>query len=597
MAEQIVALTRPIKHLNVHQYKTLRRKTNAADELTRLGVSCARAEHKRSGKYDRMENYDKNLKKLDVAQELGSDLRQYVERVNCDAPIKSHIAKVVKARENGQPVNSKPPRAAYYPARGYKSFGFTMRKSYILDEHHIVMPMPDEEKHEIRENGKSKYQQAHKIAKMKVDKYVDWYVSEYKRTHRNSTTADIKRIAEEATVKHVEASKIAAKKITDYANEYLQKRRIILTVPSEIKASDVRSVKIIPDKHGCSFKAMYSISDDILEKPDEVDAISPNLTTKDIIRVSNEALRRYRAKHLHCWRVDASIDLNVKNLLVVTLIAVYKDKKGNITGEPFYSIIMDGGWLLSILRLTGKNVGAIDKKISEVKKMTFDEWKTNYEAEQLSEHPDDKKVSSRFRKQRHMNRLYDARRRCFEAGQRRSRMCIDIIVKNLIVVLGYANVSRIVVGHNIEQKQNGKLKGHATEHYQKIEYSHIRDRLKRWCRIFQWDYVETEESYTSKASAVDNDDVPVYEESKKGTYKFSGSRVRRGLYRAASGVALNADVNGALNIWRKATPSRVTKTGRPSKRNHGAPALLLVGSVKWLAGVYHPNRVSAELRA
>ena len=167
MAEQIVALTRPIKHLNVHQYKTLRRKANAADELTRLGVSCARAEHKRSGKYDRMENYDKNLKKLDVAQELGSDLRQYVERVNCDAPIKSHIAKVVKARENGQPVNSKPPRAAYYPARGYKSFGFTMRKSYILDEHHIVMPMPDEEKHEIRENGKSKYQQAHKIAKMK----------------------------------------------------------------------------------------------------------------------------------------------------------------------------------------------------------------------------------------------------------------------------------------------------------------------------------------------------------------------------------------------------------------------------------------------
>ena len=213
----------------------------------------------------------------------------------------------------------------------------------------------------------------------------------------------------------------------------------------------------------------------------------------------------------------------------------------------------------------------------------------------MSEHPDDRRVSSRFRKQRHLDRLYDARRTYFTAGRRRSRTCIDIIVKNLIVVLGYANVSRVVVGHNIEQKQASKLRGHASEHYQKIEYSRIRDRLRRWCGILRWDYVETEESYTSKASAVDNDDVPVYEESKRGSYRFSGKRVRRGLYLAASGAALNADVNGALNIWRKVTPSRVTKSGEPVKRSHGAP-VLMTGSAKWLAGVYHPNRVSAEPR-
>ena len=594
--QETVAFTRPIKHLNAHQYKSLRRKARAAAELTRLGVSCARAEHKRTGKYALMPAYDKNLKKLDIARELGTDIRQYTERVNCDAPIKAHIAKVAKARKNGQPVNSKPPRAAYYPARGYKSFGFTIRNSSVHDERHIVMPLSQEEKYQIRENGKRKYRQACTIARIKKKKYVDWYVSEYKRTHRNATDNDIKRIIAEAVAKHDDATAIVAKKMSVYVNEYLQQRQVVLTVPREIKASDVRSVQIIPDKHGRSFKAMYSVRDADLEKPDEIDALPPHLATRDIVRVSNAALRRYRVKHRRCWRVDVAIDLNVKNLLVVTLIAVYKDKQGNITGEPFYSIIMDGGWLLSILRLTGKNVGAIDTKISELRKMTFDEWREKCESEQLIGHPDDRRVSSRFRKQRHLDRLYDARRTYFTVGRRRSRTCIDIIVKNLIVVLGYANVSRVVVGHNIEQKQASKLRGHASEHYQKIEYSRIRDRLRRWCGILRWDYVETEESYTSKASAVDNDDVPVYEESKRGSYRFSGKRVRRGLYRAASGVLLNADVNGALNIWRKATPSRVTKSGEPVKRSHGAP-VLMTGSAKWLAGVYHPNRVSAEPQA
>lgn len=37
------------------------------------------------------------------------------------------------------------------------------------------------------------------------------------------------------------------------------------------------------------------------------------------------------------------------------------------------------------------------------------------------------------------------------------------------------------------------------------------------------------------------------------SYKFSGTRIRRGLYRTADGTLLNADVNGALNILRKSS--------------------------------------------
>ena len=64
-------------------------------------------------------------------------------------------------------------------------------------------------------------------------------------------------------------------------------------------------------------------------------------------------------------------------------------------------------------------------------------------------------------------------------------------------------------------------------------------------------FVEQEESYTSKASFWDNDEMPVYNADNPTKYQFSGTRVHRGLYKTANGKTLNADVNGALNILRK----------------------------------------------
>jgi putative transposase len=63
--------------------------------------------------------------------------------------------------------------------------------------------------------------------------------------------------------------------------------------------------------------------------------------------------------------------------------------------------------------------------------------------------------------------------------------------------------------------------------------------------------IAREESYTSKASALDRDPVPNYGSTSGAKHCFSGRRVKRGLYQAASGLQINADVNGALNILRK----------------------------------------------
>ena len=62
---------------------------------------------------------------------------------------------------------------------------------------------------------------------------------------------------------------------------------------------------------------------------------------------------------------------------------------------------------------------------------------------------------------------------------------------------------------------------------------------------------EQEESYTSKASFWDKDEIPVFDAESKVKYSFSGKRIHRGLYCSKNGIMLNADLNGSLNILRK----------------------------------------------
>ena len=61
-----------------------------------------------------------------------------------------------------------------------------------------------------------------------------------------------------------------------------------------------------------------------------------------------------------------------------------------------------------------------------------------------------------------------------------------------------------------------------------------------------------EESHTSKASSLDLDDIPTYGLVNNKKPMFSGTQVKCCLYKAQNNALLNADVNGSINIMRKA---------------------------------------------
>jgi hypothetical protein len=70
------------------------------------------------------------------------------------------------------------------------------------------------------------------------------------------------------------------------------------------------------------------------------------------------------------------------------------------------------------------------------------------------------------------------------------------------------------------------------------------------CEQYGLKFVETEESYTSKSSFLDNDLLPTVGAKPDG-WQESGKRIKRGLYRTASGKLINCDCQGAANILKK----------------------------------------------
>ena len=114
-----------------------------------------------------------------------------------------------------------------------------------------------------------------------------------------------------------------------------------------------------------------------------------------------------------------------------------------------------------------------------------------------------------------------------------------------------AGVEVIVMGHNEGQKQEITLVDKNNQHFVAIPYLKFITILKTVAAKCGIAVVVREESYTSRASLLDMDDIPTYKQGDDVKYQFSGKRIHRGLYRSENGTVMNADINGAANILRK----------------------------------------------
>lgn len=108
-------------------------------------------------------------------------------------------------------------------------------------------------------------------------------------------------------------------------------------------------------------------------------------------------------------------------------------------------------------------------------------------------------------------------------------------------------IETVFIGKNQGWKQEVSLGKKINQSFTQIPFNTFISQLTYKCLVKGITVVEQEESYTSKASFLDEDEIPVYENVQTKP-QFSGKRISRGLYKAKDGRVLNADVNGSYNI-------------------------------------------------
>lgn len=126
------------------------------------------------------------------------------------------------------------------------------------------------------------------------------------------------------------------------------------------------------------------------------------------------------------------------------------------------------------------------------------------------------------------------------------------------------SVGNLIVGWNEGQKDGSHLGKRNNQNFVVIPTKRLIERLKQLSSEYGIRLTITEEAYTSKASFLDGDFLPKYGE-KPVSWKASGSRVKRGMYKSRDGFIINADCNGAANIMRKVATQlelNLAKVGR-----------------------------------
>ena len=132
----------------------------------------------------------------------------------------------------------------------------------------------------------------------------------------------------------------------------------------------------------------------------------------------------------------------------------------------------------------------------------------------------------------------------------------DYMSKTARMVINYCishDIGTLVAGYNESFQRETSLGRKNNQSFVSIPYGRLMKKLEYLCELNGITFVRQEESYTSKASFFDGDDIPVYSSDDQTQYIFSGKRIHRGMYRCSNGMMLNADINGALNILKKSS--------------------------------------------
>ena len=283
-----------------------------------------------------------------------------------------------------------------------------------------------------------------------------------------------------------------------------QNNRIRIQIPNILENKKIRQIRIIP-----KYKAKYIEILYYFEK--EKDQIDPLAQVKENNNFN-----------------ILSIDLGINNLTTCTIYKPYEKLK-----NKFKAFIIDGKKLKSWNQWYNKRIKFLKKKLNE-----------------------DKNNQIHYSKQMY-NITYKRNNRIYDYINKTCNYIVKYCLQN--------DIHMIILGYNQGMKQNIDLGKKNNQKITNISLYRLKEQLIYRCEETNIKLIIQEESYTSKANFINNDYIFTYKKNKNNKWVletvnnkvelkkiiFSGIR-RKGLYKTNDNIRINADVNGSLNIMRKA---------------------------------------------
>ena len=135
-------------------------------------------------------------------------------------------------------------------------------------------------------------------------------------------------------------------------------------------------------------------------------------------------------------------------------------------------------------------------------------------------------------------------------ASRSARQMEDLMKKAALFLVTYCvanGIGRLAVGRNKDWKQEVNLGRKQNQLFTFIPHGKLIEALRSKCTRAGMEFVEAEESFTSKTDHLAREEMGPKPEG----YRWLGSRSPRGCFRSSMGFVLQADVNGCIGIGRK----------------------------------------------
>lgn len=132
--------------------------------------------------------------------------------------------------------------------------------------------------------------------------------------------------------------------------------------------------------------------------------------------------------------------------------------------------------------------------------------------------------------------------------EKRNNKINDYIHKSSRFLVNYCvdnQLNTIVLGYNEGWKTGVEMGKRNNQNFVGIPFETIKWYINYKSYMEGINFITQEESYTSKCSSLDFEQIKRHD-------NYLGKRIKRGLFKSGEGKLINSDVNGSLNILRKA---------------------------------------------